>query len=82
MVVILAPSACTVNTVHAFTACPPIRMVHAPQLARVAAHVRAREPDRLADVMDEQEARLDLVALVCPLIVILTWCFHEWTSWV
>ena len=30
MVVILAPSACTVKTVHAFTACPFIRIVHAP----------------------------------------------------
>src|SRR3989442_9825407 len=50
-------------------------------LTRIAADVRAREHDRLADVMDEQEARLDLVALGLSVDRHLDLVFHEWTSW-
>jgi hypothetical protein len=46
-------------------------------LAGVTPHVRARETDGLPDVVHEQEARLDLVAVALPVDRHLCWEFHD-----
>ena len=57
-----APSACTANSVHDFTALPSIRTVQAPQMVVLAADVRAGETAGVAEEIHEQQTRLDVVA--------------------
>ena len=66
MVVIVAPSAWTASIVHDFTDSPSTSTVHAPHDERVAADVRAGEPEHVPEVVDEQRARFDVVALLHP----------------
>ena len=49
-------------------------------LAGVAADVGAGEPDRLADVVDEQESRLHFVAVALAVDGHLHWEFHDSSS--
>ena len=77
IVVIAAPSAWTASRVHDLTASPSSEHGAGAALARVAADVGAGQAQRLAQVVDEQEARLDLVACACaPLTVIETGITH------
>src|SRR5262245_5955364 len=49
-------------------------------LAGVASHVRAGEPNHLADVVDQQQSRLDLVAHALPIDGHFDWQFHGSSS--
>ena len=66
IVVMSPPSAWTASTVQLFTASPSRWMRAGAARRRVAADVGAGEPDVLADVVDEQRARLDVVGVLRP----------------
>ena len=61
IVMISAPSPCTASRVHDFIDRPLTMDGAGAALARVAADVRPGEAGQLADVVDEQQPRLDLV---------------------
>ena len=61
IVVTCLPSAWTAKTLHDFTASPSIEDGARAALARVTGDVRSGESGHLAQVVDEEQARLDLV---------------------
>jgi hypothetical protein len=60
IVVTSAPSHWTASTVQLLTASPSTWQVHAPQFGGVAADVRAGQAELFAQVVHEQQSRLDL----------------------
>ena len=59
IVVIARSSHCTANSRHERTGSPSTSTVHAPHGALLAARVRAREPELLAQHVEQRVARLD-----------------------
>ena len=62
MVVMSAPSACTASIVQDFTDSPSTRTVQAPHDDVSQPTLVPVSPTVVAEVVDEQRARLDLVA--------------------
>ena len=60
IVVTSAPSACTASTVHDFTGSPVQMDGAGAAVGRVAADVRAGQPELVAQRVDQQQPRLDL----------------------
>ena len=72
-----APSACTANIVHDFTACPSSSTVHAPQIEvsqPICVPVRA---ERVAQIVHEQQTRLDLGRVIDTIDVDTDSLFHS-----
>ena len=65
-VVTVRPLACTASTVQDFTDSPSSSTVQAPQDVVSQPTLAARRPQALAQVVDEQQPRLDLVGRGCP----------------
>src|SRR5882672_2456383 len=79
IVMMSAPSHWTANRLQAFTAWPSMMIVQAPHWL-VSAHVGPGQPDVLSDVVDEQQARLDLVGDRLAVDRHLHWQFHGSSS--